>query len=542
LTGKRQFTGWIVVFAAAVGIVACLFSKSFAVSAAEVPFKDIGRSYASEQIKQLYINGIVEGDGRGHFEPKKRVSRAEFVKMLVATIGIQPVAGTVPAFADVSAASWEYPWVQSAAHLGLAAGTGAARFNPKASISRQEAAVMIVRAAEGQGSVASPPATFQDEPQIAAWAKPGVAAAVKLGLMQGYAGRFRPADPITREEAAVVFAKLLDSVDSAGLQADAPAIRMGWPYGVSAEEYKRRVQRSHLNTLAPRWFFLNGKGEFDDYADASLVEWAHARGLKIWALAGNRFDSETTRRVLATPEHRAALVRQLTGFVRTYKLDGLNLDFENMRPDDRDSFTQFVKELSESLAGAAVLSVDVPPDSGTDWSEPFDYAELSKYADYLVMMGYDEHWGGGPAMGSVSSLPWLDRSIKKLREQVPARKLIIGLPLYTREWYYSSGGKLLSRDLTLEEQTALLKERKPNVRWDPQSGQYKASYTADAVLRTFWTEEARSLTARYTTVLNHGATGVAFWSIGGETPEIWDAFRNAALLHQLRKYFQTRSK
>lgn len=94
---------------------------------------------------------------------------------------------------------------------------------------------------------------------------------------------------------------------------------------------------------------------------------------------------------------RNKLVNQLAEIVRQYGLQGLNIDFENVAPKDRQSFTAFITALAQKLhAQGAVLSVDVSPDLDTDWTDAFDYAALGKQADYMVMMGYDEHYGNCP--------------------------------------------------------------------------------------------------------------------------------------------------
>ncbi|MBJ8191911.1 glycoside hydrolase, partial [Bacillus cereus] len=127
--------------------------------------------------------------------------------------------------------------------------------------------------------------------------------------------------------------------------------------------------------------------------DASLSSWAKQNNKKVWAMLGNHSDPVLTHQILSDEKKRAAVIQKLAGYVKTYGLSGINVDFENVSPEDRLSLTAFISELGTSLRKAgAVLSIDVSPDLGTDWTEAFDYEALGRYADYVVLMGYDEHW------------------------------------------------------------------------------------------------------------------------------------------------------
>ncbi|WP_019121538.1 S-layer homology domain-containing protein [Brevibacillus massiliensis] len=525
-------TGRIMALVLAAFCLADTTSKAAAVN----PFDDISGSFAKQQITDLYIRGIVEGNGDRKFQPKQPVTRSEFVKMLGKLIKIQPQTGTVPLFTDVSKQAWYYPWVQTAAELGLARGTGASSFSPNAPISRQEAAVMLVRILEGEQS-GSKKLSYSDASKVADWAKPYVAEITRLKYMQGAEGKFRPADPLSREETAVVLDKLAVQADKSGQMSKVqPSIQLGWEYGGTDAEFQQRVGRSGVavNKLSPRWYYFDASGNFSDWTTASLVSWAHQKGKQVWPLVGNRFNRELTHSMLATSANRTKMVNQLVGFVDKYKLDGLNLDFENVDPADRDNFTAFVKELASALSShQAKLSVDVPPDLGSDWSEPFDFAALGKYADYVVLMGYDEHWTGGPEAGSVSSLPWLKNAIRELKASIPAYKLIVAVPFLNRDWYMKDG-TLTSTDLTLEEQQAVLKTKKPAIYWDETTSQYVATYWEGSEKHTIWLEETRSFTKLYQMILAEGASGIAYWHIGAENDEMWTAIQNVIRTQNFR--------
>jgi spore germination protein len=500
-------------------------------TAKTMPLRDISDSYAEEQILSLVQAGVVVGDPDGYFHPQQPVKRAEFVALLNRTLGIRPVSGQIQAYTDVPKYAWAYGDVQASAALGIVNGTSVTSFAPNRTITRQEAAVIIMRALgkKPNGTASLPVA---DSAQVSAWAKPYVSEALKSELLVGYEGYFRPNAPLSREETAVILHRVLTRLDK---QPAKPSVVLGWQYQTTTQEFLNLVNGSPVNTLSPRWFFLKPDGSVSDSADPSLVHWAHEKGKRVWPLFGNRFDAKATHEALSTPAKRDAIVDKLVSYVEKYQLDGINIDFESMNADDRDVFTAFVRELSSALqAKGAVVSVDVPPDLHNDWSAPYDYAALAQHADYLVLMAYEEHWSGGPKAGSVSSLPWLADSVTDLIARIPAGKLIVGLPLYTRDWYQSNG-KWLSTDLTIPESYRLVSSNGASVRWDPSLGQYRASYRKNGVSHSIWMEESRSLGRKLETSLNWPVAGFAFWYVGTPVPDIWTAVSNAFTLQQVRQ-------
>lgn len=500
-------------------------------SAAPRQLRDIAGSYAEAQIKKLQAKGIVVGDENGNYHPKSAVTRAEFVTMLARGMGLSPLNSAIAAYRDVPKSYWGYQWIQAGAALGIVNGTTATSFSPSRPISRQEAAALLVRAIKGSADPEAP-MSFSDMDEADAWALPFVKKAMELKLMSGYQGYFRPTSLLTREEIAVVLERI-DAKASAGHPAPSAHIELGWQYTSSTQEFIADVKKSTVNTLSPRWFFLEANGQISDKADPALVTWAHQNGKKVWALVGNRFDAKLTDIYLS--EKRKALIDQLLQKVKTYKLDGINVDFEGVNPDSRELFSAFIKELANALhAQKAVLSVDVPPDGISSWSDPYDYTTLAKSADYIILMAYEEHWSGGPMAGSVASLPWIAGSLDTLTQQIPAQKLIAALPLYTRDWYMS-GGKLLSYDLSLPESYDTIGEQAAALVWDAQLGQYKATYRRAGVEHQIWMEESRSIGMKYQTSMQRGTGGVAYWYIGSESDDVWSSVRNADKYMQFKR-------
>ena len=491
--------------------------------------KDIADSYARAEIQSLYQAGIVLGDADGYYHPKQPVTRAEFVAMLTRTWGLLPVKSQYPAYVDVPKSSWAYGPVQAAVSLGIANGTTATTFSPNRTISRQEAAALLIRAL--QDEPAQPHSLpLHDARDVAGWARPYVHEVIRQKILVGYQGYFRPNAALSREETAVILSRLKTKAGQ-GASAKQPII-LGWQYQTSTQEFIDLIKDSPVNTLSPRWYYLQADGSVSDHTDAAIVRWAHQNGRKVWALFGNRFDAKATHEMLTSPAKRAAVIAQLEEFSVKYQWDGVNVDFENIKPEDRYSFTLFVKELTAALHKKGLkVSVDVPPDSQSDWSAPYDYVQLGKIADYIVLMGYEEHWSRGPAAGSVSSVPWLVKASDHLLSLVPPQKFITGLPLYTRDWYRENG-TLLSRDLLILESYRLLAQTKPTLKWDPAVSQYKAVYAKNGIMHSLWLEESRSIGAKLRASMDQPIAGFAFWYVGEPLPDVWNVISNAWTLHK----------
>ncbi|MBA9087721.1 spore germination protein YaaH [Fontibacillus solani] len=496
------------------------------------PYSDIANSYAKDAITSLYNQNIMKGTSATLFSPKQSITRAQFMTTLIRLLDMEAVNSSIPAYSDVKKSAWYYGTVQASTDLGLTEGTGNGTFDPDQSVTRQEAATWIVRALQKTSSSAYPHTGYKDDTSISDWARPYVSIISQLGLMQGNQGAFHPKQPLTRQETAMIIDRLLQNDDFTDkLDQDySPGIQLGWQYGQTDEEYKKSILQSNVNTLSPRWYFLDSYGALSNHTQPSLVKWANNNGKNVWAMFGNRSDQTITHQLLSSSERSAALIKEIKSGVVHHGLQGINLDFENVAPEDRANLTKFVKNLASELHSVnAVLSVDVSPNLNSDWTAAFDYAALGKIADYIVLMGYDEHWTGGAYPGSVASLTWVENGLDKLVADVPHSKIILALPFYNRDWVVNSKGlSASSEDISLSEQASRVANKKLTVKWDAALGQYTTTYWQSKTQHKIWLEESRSLSLKYKMALDHGIAGFAYWSIGGETTDVWTSLRNAA--------------
>lgn len=305
-----------------------------------------------------------------------------------------------------------------------------------------------------------------------------------------------------------------------------------WEFTYPNPDTKEIGEMPSLDIVIPTWFHLNdSRGSLRNLADPAYVHWARERGYSVWALVSNSFDPELTAEFLSSSSARKAAINQLLLFARLYRLEGFNLDFENFHHRYRELYTQFVRELAVMCREAGlVLSVNVTvPEGEPYWSLCYDRASLAREADYIVLMAYDEHWSSSPVAGSVSSLPWVEKNLSAVLKEVPAEKLILGVPFYTRLWRIDEEGgdrSISSRDYGMKRIEEILAGKDLEIGWDESNGQYLVEYREGECTFMAWLEESNSMERRLQLVNSYRLAGVAGWRRGLEKPEIWELIEN----------------
>ena len=276
-----------------------------------------------------------------------------------------------------------------------------------------------------------------------------------------------------------------------------------------------------LNTIAPTWFHLTGnEGNIVSYASKSYVDSAHAMGLEVWALADD-FTEEVDRfAIFSSSEARERLIQNLTREILNCGADGLNIDFEKIDEAAGKHFVEFIRELSvECRKNGIVLSVDnYPVSGGTIW---YNRREQAVYADYVVVMGYDEHWGTGGRAGSVASIGYVERGISDTLEYVPAEKLINGIPFYTRIWK-TTGTEVTSDAVGMRAAAEFVANNNIQTQWLDSECQHYGEIQKGETLYQVWLENYDSVKVKLDVMKTYDLAGVAEWKLGLETPDIWD--------------------
>jgi spore germination protein YaaH len=290
-----------------------------------------------------------------------------------------------------------------------------------------------------------------------------------------------------------------------------------------------------LNVISPTWFAISDdEGNLSNKAHKPFVTWAHKRGYQVWALFSNDFDPDRTSKVLANYETRLHMIRQLLSYAELYNLQGINIDFENVHLKDKEKLTQFVRELTPYLhEQGLVVSIDVTVRGGSAmWSLFADREALGQTVDYMMVMTYDEHWASSPVSGSVASLPWTEAGIVDImrEDNVPASKLILGVPYYTRIWSeQSKDGKIAvtSKAVGMEAIDKLIRDKNLIPIYDAATGQDYVEYTEGQVTNRIWLENEKSMRARMEIVKKYDLAGVASWARVFGNADVWHTIKDA---------------
>ncbi len=276
-----------------------------------------------------------------------------------------------------------------------------------------------------------------------------------------------------------------------------------------------------LNTISPTWFsVVENDGTISSLASVDYVEQAHAAGLEVWGLIDNFNTNTNTLTFLSDTAARKHIIEQLISEAKRVGLDGINLDFETITETQAPHYVQFIREMSIACRlNSLVFSIDNPVPMS--YNRYYNLEEQGIVADYVIIMGYDEHYAGSEEAGSVASLGFVKGGITKALEEVPAEKLINAVPFYTRVWIESFGGGVTSEILGMEKSLTYIKQNGMDLYWHEGSGQNIASLEGDNALYTIWVEDEMSIEAKMKLIKEYDLAGVASWKLGLESKAVW---------------------
>ena len=277
-----------------------------------------------------------------------------------------------------------------------------------------------------------------------------------------------------------------------------------------------------LTTISPTWFSIaDTDGNISSLASQAYVTYAHQQGLEVWGLVDNFKEGVSTYETLSKTSSRQRLVNQLIAAAIQYGLDGINVDFELITQDCAKAYIEFIRELSIMCRiNGIILSVDnyVPTAS----SDHYDRAEQGVFADYVVIMGYDEHYAGSEEAGSVASIGYVQQGIEKTLSEVPKEKVINAIPFYTRFWKTDADGTVTSEALGMNDADQKVKNNNAEPVWDDTTKQYYVEIEYDGATYQMWMEEETSIEEKMKLIKQYELAGVASWRLGYERPSIWD--------------------
>lgn len=276
-----------------------------------------------------------------------------------------------------------------------------------------------------------------------------------------------------------------------------------------------------MNVISPTWFKLSdNEGNFTSFATESYVKRAHGLGLEVWGLVDDFSYDVDLYSILSSTTKRNYLINGLVQAAIDCGMDGINLDFETIGVDSGPHFLQFLRELSiKCRLNGIVLSVDtyVP----FNFNNYYDRAEQGELVDYVVIMGYDEHWHGSGNAGSVASINYVRNGIETMIEDVPSQKVMNGLPLYTILWR-TQGTEVTDDYVTMVNQDSLINQLGIQTEWDEETCQNIGEKTSADTLYQIWLEDLESIQVKLNVMSNYNLGGVAVWRLGYEDPAVWD--------------------
>ena len=355
---------------------------------------------------------------------------------------------------------------------------------------------------------------------------------------EGHAGYLK--NKMLGEERSERISREFEEPEFTHLLKDEP-ISMGW-HQVTSPEANDKIANvlqstKGINVVSPTWFYLNdNKGNLFSLADQDYVDYCHKNDVEVWALVSNleNPDADSTY-VLTHTSTRDYLTNQIISAAIEYNFDGINLDFEALSGEVGDAYIQFIRELSIKCENNdLVLSIDnYVPSSYTAF---YNRKEQAVFADYVIIMGYDEHTSISEDIGSVASIGFVEKGVTDTL--VPAEQTILAMPFYTRIWELTpkagsgedvesaSEGYIPYTFTCFEEGMQTVENRYTEngaqAVWSEEDGQYVAEYQKDGKTYKMWIENESSLEEKLKIMKQHQLAGAAYWKLGFERPSAWN--------------------
>jgi spore germination protein len=300
------------------------------------------------------------------------------------------------------------------------------------------------------------------------------------------------------------------------------------------------ANRKDVNEVSPWIYGMNSSGVIvPQYsqaqagtitADIAKMRAAHLRVVPSIAntINGN-WAYQPIARILHDPALRHEHVAAILALVEREHYAGIDIDYEQLHPGDRQVFTQFITELGAALhSHGKVLSVDVFPQASAakGQANPLaaaqDYAALGKVADQVRVMGFNYHWATSPA-GAVAPVNWVRSVLKYATSQVPASKVILGIPLYGFDW---PDGQQPAQTISWLQALRLSRQYHVTASYNKATQAPYFSYTTGGRAHKVWFENEASSRAKFEVVKGHSAGGIYLWMYGYEDPGTWPTLRS----------------
>ena len=311
-------------------------------------------------------------------------------------------------------------------------------------------------------------------------------------------------------------------------------VNLTWDY---YSEYASAPDRSGtkidgVNVVSPAFFYLDTDGKLKENAGNSgkaYVKWAKDNGYKVWPIVSNGVAANKglsiTSNIMNDYEKRKELIEDIVSKCVEYELDGINIDFENMKSEDKDMFSRFIIELEPRLKEIGmVLSVDVTaPDGGDTWSMCFDRNVIGDVSDYIIFMAYDQNGSSSTKPGTTAGYNWVKLNLVKFlqTEEIEPDKLILAVPFYTRIWTTNADGKVISNGTLNIKNTEAAIPDGVDKQWNDELKQNYVTFTSGNNTKQIWIEDLESLKAKISLIRDNNLAGVASWEYNMASDDVW---------------------
>lgn len=307
-------------------------------------------------------------------------------------------------------------------------------------------------------------------------------------------------------------------------------VNLVWDYysNVGSAPDRSGTSIDGVNVVAPAFFYLDDDGNLKDNIGEkgeNYINWAHDNGYKVWPMVSNAEAGLTlTSEIMNSYAKRQKLIEDIVDKCVEYKLDGINVDFENMKQEDKDLYSRFIIELTPRLKEMGlVTSVDVTaPDGGETWSMCFDRHVIGDVADYIIFMAYDEYGVSSTKPGTTAGYDWVKLSLNKFlqTEEIESNKIILGIPFYTRVWTTDPSGKSTSKTVSMKKTESVIPDGTQK-QWNDDLKQNYVEYTDGNNKKQIWIEDIDSIKSKISLITENNLGGVASWQKDMELDEIW---------------------
>ena len=344
----------------------------------------------------------------------------------------------------------------------------------------------------------------------------------KVMTADGYTGYIRTED-ISEPEAIEARTAKKDSYER--ITRD-HKINLVWHQSTSTESNdamaEMTAEMTGVNVISPTWFSVTDEtGTISSLASADYVKLAHEAGREVWGLIDNFNEAFDETNDLAYASVRSRIIEQLLAEAASCGMDGINVDFENLKEAGIPHYLQFLRELTSAAhAQNLVVSVDTPvPQAYTMY---YQRGEQARFVDYMIVMAYDEHFAGSEEAGSVSSLPFVQQAVEEMTRVMPADQVICGIPFYTRVWTEKFGQSAITSEvLGMDGAKNYAKENQMTETWDASLGQNVATVETSDARYTIWMEDEQSMEEKLKVIQSADLAGVAEWKLGFERADVW---------------------